>query len=329
MKFLLRWTLLAVLWLPLPAAAQFNEGVKLEGQVLIAQTLAPVEGVAVELLRRTMVQDRTYTGSRGEFEFVRLVVSEYVLRVRHPGYLPVERTINLNVDPGARHGVRLLLEPDPDADPPEAAAAPPLSARELRVPTSARDEFQAGLRELNQNNQPGKSIPFFEKAIALHQDFDEAYVQLALAHFLTGSRSNALRTLAKAVEVYPQNARAFALMGKVLIDANQPEPGIQALEEALAIDETLWGAHADLGAALLYKKQLDPALAHARRALELNDAAPMTHVLLASVLMERKEFAEAITVQDEILRRFPEGKLAAEVRKQRDLARKQLKQQSP
>lgn len=320
--------LLSVLLLPSGVCAQFTEGIKIHGRVLYAKSMQPAENVMVELLRMGMMQERAYTDSRGEFEFIRLTMAEYVLRVRHDGYLLVEQTVNMNVEVGGRgsvFNVTLMLEPDANAaGRAEAAGARVLSARELQIPEVARKEFEKGLRELNERNQAERSVSHFQKAIELHAGYDEAYVQLALAFFLQRKRADSLRTLAKAIDVYPQNARAFALLGKVLIDTNQIEPGIQALEEALLLDETQWGAHADLGSALLYRKQADAALKHARRALELNDQAPMTHVLLASVLLERKEHAEAVRVMDEFLRRFPNGKLAEQIRRQRDDARKLL-----
>jgi len=277
----------------------------------------------VELHRLGMLQERTYTESRGEFEFTRLVMTEYVLRVRHEGHLPVERLVNMNVEVGGRgsvYNVTLLLEPVPGKPPPQPA--PALSMRELKVPAAARREFEKGYRELDERKNPAASVEHFRKAIELYRDYDEAYVQLALAYFQQRQRANALRTLSAAVEVYPRNARAYALLGKVLIDTNQVEPAFQALEDALATDESLWGAHADLASALLYRQELDGALVHARRARELNSEVPLTHVLLATVLKERKEYDEAVTVMDEFLRRFPAGKLADEVRKQRDEVRK-------
>lgn len=320
--------MLAMLF-PSAAAAQLSEGIKIQGRVLYAQDMRPAENVMIELHRLGMLQERAYTESRGEFEFTRLSMTEYVLRVRHEGYLLIEQTVNMNVEVGGRgsvYNVTLMLEPDPAKQPKAPNAAPPLSARELAIPAEARREFEKGYRELAELNHADRSVPHFQKAIELHRDYDEAYVQLALAYFQQRQRANALRTLSKAVEIYPQNARAFALMGKVLIDTNQIEPGVQALEEALAIDETLWGAHADLGSALLYRKELDRALTHARRAFALNSQVPLTHVLLATVLQERKEYAEAVKVMDECLRQFPNGKLADEVRKQRDAARKQMRQ---
>jgi len=325
---------ITLIWalLPAPLLAQTQEGIKIQGRLMDAQTMQPLENVNVELVHRGALQDRDVTDSRGEFEFLRLAMTEYIVRIRQAGFLPQERAVNMNVEVGGRgsvFNVTFLLEPDPKSAPRSASPAPALSARELQIPEAARKEFDKGFKELNERNQPERSLPHFQKALELYPDFDEAYVQLGLAYFLLRQRANALRTLDTAVQVYPQNARAYALFGKVLIDTNQVEPGIEALERALAVDETLWGAHADLGAALLYKKQLDAALRHARRALELNATVPMTHALLASVLMERKEYAEAVKVHDEILRRFPDGKLAAEIRKQRDEARKQLKLQSP
>jgi len=300
----------------------------MEGRVLVAQTMQPAENVVVDLVRLGAMQDRKYTDSRGEFEFTRLAMVEYILRVRHPGYLPIERMVNMNLEVGGRgsvFNVTLMLEVDPSNPPKSNEPGRALTARELQVPEAARKEFDQGFEQLNRHRRPEQGIPHFQKAIELHRDFDEAYVQLGLAYYLVGQRANSLRTLAKATEIYPENARAYALLGKVLIAVNQIDPAIQALEEALDLDETQWGAHTDLATALLQQKQMDGALAHARRAFELNSTVPLTHVLLATVLMERKEYAEAVKIQDQFLKQFPNEKLADEVRKQRDAARKQLK----
>lgn len=318
--------LLLALLAPAAARAQFTEGIKIRGRVLYAHNMQPAENVQVELLWRGALKERTYTESRGEFEFILLDQTEYVVRVRQEGYLTLEQGFNLTDDPSLRGPlVTLMLQPDPARQPKPQPAAPP-SVRAMAVPPEARKEFEKGYRELVERKHPELSVPHFQKAIELHRDYDEAYVQLALAYFEQRQRANALRTLSKAVDIYPQNARAFALLGKVLIDTNQIEPGIQALEEALTLDEALWGAHADLGSALLYRKELDRALTHARRAFALNSQVPLTHVLLATVLQERKDYAEAVRVMDEFLRQFPDGRLADQIRKQRDEARKRMRQ---
>lgn len=149
--------LLSALLLPSGVCAQFTEGIKIHGRVLYAKSMQPAENVMVELLRMGMMQERAYTDSRGEFEFTRLAMAEYVLRGRHDGYLLVEQTVNMNVEVGGRgsvFNVTLMLEPDANAaGRAEAAGARVLSARELQIPEVARKEFEKGLRELNERNQ--------------------------------------------------------------------------------------------------------------------------------------------------------------------------------
>lgn len=335
MRFMKRGLRSAALWtgllLPASLAGQISEGIKIHGRVLYAESQWPAERAEVDLLRRGALQDRQYTDSRGEFEFTRLGITEYVVRVRMDGYLPVERLVNMNVEVGGRgsvFNVTLLLEPDPDRAPKATApAGAALSARALKVPEQAREEFEKGLRELKRDELE-KSVPHFQKAIEIYPDFDEAYVQLGLAFFLQGKRSDSLRTLARAIDVYPKNARAFALLGKVGLATNQLEPSIDALEEALLLDETLWGARVDLGTALWRAKRFDEALPYAQRAHAMRVGEPSTCVLLATLLADLGRSAEALQEIDFFLAIYPEHKVVPQVRQQRTAIEKNLESAS-
>jgi len=55
-----------LLWamLPAPLLAQYQEGIKIQGLLLDAQTMQPLEGITVELVYRGALQDRVVTEAR-------------------------------------------------------------------------------------------------------------------------------------------------------------------------------------------------------------------------------------------------------------------------
>ena len=137
--------------------------------------------VLIKLLTNSGIpMQQTFTRSRGEFEFHNLRPGQYVVEVAEKGYQVARQTVDLFF--GSRPGVMLLLEPTIQAGLKRPETGHSVSVQELRVPRKARKAFTKGLRELNKKNRPDRSVPHFQKAIALYPEYDEAYVQLGVAH---------------------------------------------------------------------------------------------------------------------------------------------------
>lgn len=67
------------------------------------------------------------------------------------------------------------------------------------IPGPAQEEFEDGARQFVEGNND-QALAHFEKAVALHAEFCDAYYMLALTQMRTGDRAGAAESLKKVVE---------------------------------------------------------------------------------------------------------------------------------
>ncbi len=217
-----------------PRLPQRRESLSISGRVLFDRNLKEMASVLIKLLTNSGIpMQQTFTRSRGEFEFRNLKPGQYVLEVVEEGYQVARQTVDLSF--GSRPGVMLLLEPTTQAEFNRPDPGRTVSVHELRVPRKARKAFTKGLRELNEKNRPDRSVPHFQKAIALHPEYDEAYVQLGVAHLYQGEIAAAQETLEKGLAANQENARAHALLGMVYREQQHIDRSALALQDAVKL----------------------------------------------------------------------------------------------
>lgn len=293
--------------------------ITISGRVLTGKGMREVSGVHVQLLQGLgMPLNQTYTDTQGSFEFRGLRRGVYTVEAQAEGFEVARRSLDLSQMWGTVVKVTLLLQGDRVETAPPAAPLSTASVRELRIPNRARRAFERGMRELNAENRPERSVPHFQEAIALYADYDEAYVQLSLAYLDQGELDAAREALESALSVHAENARALTLLGVVHRRQEQPEKAEPLLRQALQLVEEDWLTHAELAECLMQTGQVAEAQQHAQRAHTINPRAFSVHLLLAGIAIRQKQFAAGVRhveesrqhadagTQEEVIRRYRE-----------------------
>jgi tetratricopeptide (TPR) repeat protein len=301
------------------------------GRVLDNATQEPVDQAVVKLQGMTLRQE-TRTDGRGKFTFQRILPGSYTITVIADGYQvareplsvleAMPQTLNSTYNPV----VRLRRLPEGQEQSPETNVA----LRQLQVPKKARKEFERGSEELHRKKKPERSLKYFRKAIEIYPDFDDAYVQLGLAHLLQNRTDEALQAFKKAIDIYPDNPHAHALLGKILVQQGQLEEGIRALTTAVELNGQAWSVRLDLGRALLQAGRIEEAYQHAKHAREINPASMNVHLLYYNALAQRGDYAEALEELDAFLKLYPDTPAAQQMESMRGgLARAAAETKTP
>jgi Tfp pilus assembly protein PilF len=303
------------------------ETFSLSGRVMLSGRLVPAVRVRVSLLTTAgTLMGVTFTDERGQFEFLGLGRAVYRVEVSEEGYHPIQERMDLYL--GTRTDAVLMLEPDGT----KGSSPPPggkLSVQELKIPPKALEAFQRGLRELYDRENPAGSEAHFRKAIEIHSEYDQAYVQLAIAHVQQGELAEAQRVLQAGVTANNKNGPALGLLGTVYNQQGESEKAVPVLQRALGLGAPGWQVHFELGKGLLQLGRVDEAYAHASRAHNLKADAPAPHLLLYNLHIIRDEHEQALKQLEEFLRLHPDHSLAPELRRKKDELRRTVAGKQP
>lgn len=300
----------------------------IEGQVLYSDGFTGAEGVLVKLRLNGMPMNDTVTRTRGLFQFLSLPAGMYEVEVSADGYQTARVPVDLSFA-CRENSLPVHLERDPDQPLAAESSAGAVSTRVLRIPEKARAEFEKGLSELHKKERPEKSLQHFQRAIELYPDYDEAYVQLALAHLWMDKPAEAQQLLETATALFDGNARAHVLLGMLLGQQGKTDDAIRELETAIRTDENNWRAHFELGKAFLKKRLGAPARAHAQRAHELNPGEPDVHLLLHDACLLQKDISASLAEADEFIKLFPGDEIVPRLREHAERLRQSLRAQAP
>lgn len=290
----------------------------LAGRVLYGGTMKRAERVQVRLFGSGgSLVGFTFTDNGGEFEFQRLPRAVYIVEVAHEGYDVVRARVDLYL--GSRRDTTILLKQQ--NQPTSKPAGKAVSVRELKIPAKARKAFAQGIRELHEKRRPERSLPHFRQAIELYADYDEAYVQMGLAHLQQQEFDEAQQVLETAIAVYPQNGRALMALGTVYNRQREAEQAVQVLQRAIKLNPHAWQAHYELAKAYLQLRKIEEGYQHAHRAHALHSELPSIHLLVYNLCIARRDYAAALAELDEFLELYPDNPLSPRVRKQRELMR--------
>lgn len=312
--------LVVAAFLPGPVSGQ-TEPMEYWGHVVDAETGHYVDGARV-FVEGMGSRFQVLTDSRGDFVIRGIVPGNYVATVTAAGYRPVREwfevlpqgpaaqmsTMSMTVRIKYTKTIRLKRYP------PGTAPASLISFRELQIPKKARKKFEKGMKELHRRKKPERSVKHFQEAIGLFPNYDQAYVQLGLAHVLLSQMYEAKQVLERGLGVYPENARALGLLGKIYFQEGQLETAAKELQQAVTLNDLLWDAHVDFGQLLLQEGDLDGAYEHAVRAHELNQTSMNVHLLYYNVVVQRGDYAAALKELDEFVELFPKSKSAKQMK---------------
>lgn len=299
----------------------------ISGRVLYGGNFQAAENVSVELEQRGVVRDRTYTMGMGRFEFRGLSKNHFTIVVKADGYRTTRQEVDLTYFCQNRN-TTIMLEAETVVVT-ENPTAPVVSARELEIPGKARKAFLKGVRELQERGEAEKSLKYFQKAIEIHPDYDEAYIQLAVAQLQLQNPAAAQEALETAVTVYPHNARAHVLLGMVYGGQGDLEAAVAALQRGVDADENSWLGHFELGKALFNQQRHQEALPHARKAHDLNPQNPGVHLLLHDVTLQLQDLETALAEVKEYIELYPDADLVPRLRQHAEILEQTIAARTP
>lgn len=139
-----------------------------------------------------------------------------------------------------------------------------------------------------------EAIAVLKRAIALHPDFVDAHIELAVCHRSLGQYDEGIAAATEAVRLRPKSSRALALLASchTLVAGTRPADAIRHYEEALRIHREMvridpkdFGAYYRLANLLRTKfDRREEALAACREALRLKPEFAEAHVELGECL---------------------------------------------
>ncbi len=295
---------------------------ELEGRVFYAESNRMAVGVLVKLFSKTgAMVGQALTDPLGTFAFSYLPDGGFRVEVSETGFETASVDVFLFAGFQAHKPIIVLERKS------AAPLKPPgqvVSVREMQIPGKARKAYRKGKRELYQKNRPRRSLRHFQKSIELHPEYDEAYVEMGLAHAELAEYSKAEQVLEKAVVINPLCARAYTLLGIVYRIRGENHKAVHALEEAAEIDPASWLVQKDLGAALLEIGRPEEAFQHASRAHDLNPRAESVQLLFYKACVREHKYQTALAELDEFITFHPQSPAIAQVILQREKLKQYL-----
>jgi tetratricopeptide (TPR) repeat protein len=287
-------------------------------QVRMPDNSPAPQGVLVELeWENGGMVDQGQTDTGGKCRFVPPTPAVYMVRVKQPGYQEVKSRVDLQ---NAQTGMAfLILKPIPGQTPPEppkGSNGPAVSAADLSVPPEARKEFETGQHALESRDLDG-GVAHLKKAIALHDQFPQAYTLLGLAYNEQKKWKDAQGALEKAIQQDPKAAEAYVQLGSALIQQKEYARAEKALNQGLQLNPDAQDspmAHYNLATAYFTTGQWQDAEPHAAKTIASQPDFALAHWLMAQIMLKKSDGQGAINEFQTYLKLDPNGSFAPSVR---------------
>jgi Flp pilus assembly protein TadD len=313
---------------------QKYEDLYLWGRVLFENGNPPGEPVKVEFSRRGRMEKLVYTDADGYFKFKardRIVSRQEnfdkffdryhfdLSACELSAFFPKHSSTTITLQ---RRGIyekasigTIYLRPE------ETDESGLITVNSLAAPKEARSLFDSAKEELSKESPDlPEAISKLEAALEVYPQFAACWNLLGEAHIRSGNLEKACKALHKATEEDQELALPWLTLALLYLKEADLEKALMASGNALAIAP-------GLGEALLYKASAQLALGYPREAeeslrlaLESPDleAVPRIHFLLGSILSDNGKYAAAAEQYRSYLK-LERDSLAAEV------AREQLR----
>lgn len=139
-----------------------------------------------------------------------------------------------------------------------------------------------------------RAMQEYEYAISEAPEDLDSLKQLALSYHYQSFDESALKTAEKLLELDPDSASAYNIMGAVAFNNRDIEAAQKHFEKAISLDPDLIAAHVNLGAIYNATGDIDKSLAEYKRALEMDPANAQVQKNLGDLYFTRGEFDQAL-----------------------------------
>ena len=304
--------------------SQKTEGA-ISGTVYLPRDKQPASQVAVSLkshgagIFRSMLTDYD-----GHFKVQGLPAGTYEISIEEQGYEPYRSTAQFD---GTAQKLELRLTAT--GAPPVPANAYTISVRELKIPWKAQDEYRKGLERLAKKDQNG-SLSHFVKAVQLFPGYFEALYHQGIVDTNLGQLEEAMQAFENAIVVSGgRYARAVFGIGYVHYLQGDAAEAETTVRRGLEIDPNSADGYVILGMTLLRLNRPDEAEKSAREALVRDPHMANAYLVLADSCARRQDYRDQIRDLDNYLRLDPEGAASKRVHEVRDVAQRILDRMQP
>jgi len=115
-----------------------------------------------------------------------------------------------------------------------------------------------------------KAIEEMNKAIEIHPDYVDSYIQRAVIYKAAGNLFKAVSDYGKAIDLNPNLASVQYDFGQTLRQLRMYEPAIEAYQDAIRLNPTMLEAYNNLGITYTELKEFEKSIEYFRKVIELN-----------------------------------------------------------
>ncbi len=146
---------------------------------------------------------------------------------------------------------------------------------------------------LAQAGQYGEAISELTKALRLDNTLEDAYVNLAICQEECGQTQEALKTLERALPLFPTNKRLRNRYGRMLLDSGDAHAAVLHFRNAIETDHEFIPAYLNLAQAHETLDNIDDGIAVLKSALNRAPDDAMVRNNLANLLRQKGDYDEA------------------------------------
>jgi Tfp pilus assembly protein PilF len=329
MRFLVAFL---VLFTICSAPCSFAQGLSGSGHVISGfiredGSNALVQGATLEIFASgSRVKPSVMSGTNGEFQFNELHAGDYSIVATKSGYETA--TMSVAVLLGGSPSVTVVLRKADSTQ--SSTSGKTISVHQLSVPPKAQEAFRNGLKLLQEDAQPAKSIPEFERAVQVFPSYYEAYTEIAVAEYRLDRFQDSEAALKKAIDVssskYPD---AIILLAELYNDQRLFHEAEPLARQAVALDDSSWHAHFALARALVGLQLGEDAEASASKSRDLKPDNSQVYLVLANAHMLEHHYFAVVQDFDAYLKLEPEGPQSDNIRQRRDRLQQELQNAPP
>lgn len=198
----------------------------------------------------------------------------------------------------------------------ESSSVPTVSVSDLKVPQKARTEMNKGL-ELYARGEMEKAATHFEKAVEKYPQYARAYDMLGVIAVKGSDRTKARDLFLKSMQVDGTFQRAYVDLARMHTEDQSYAAAESLLTKAITLNPSDPDAVSLLAATEFANKEYDKALADVQRthALRNHEQFAEIHLMAGKVLAMQNNPESAIAQFQMFLLEKPDSPQAASVRK--------------
>jgi Flp pilus assembly protein TadD len=291
--------------------------VTIQGQVSLPEGM-PAGQTVVTLISRGGVPRQTYTTEQGRFEFQDIPEGGYSLSARSmtDSKLSAEG-IEADTTRTATGSltVNLVLRKDVSASGAvKKAEAVSVAEVEQKVPKLARQAFKEALK-FREENRNDKALRSLGRAVELFPGYFQALAERGDLLIIEGKLSEAAEDFARALKINPRYGPALRGAGYCKLEKREFEESAKYLEQATTAQPTDANAYLLLGIAYLELDRREQAEAALLKALSFDTQRELrAHIHLGNLYARSGRYREAADELHKYLDANPNDPAAADLR---------------